>query len=379
MLSWRIAELDPSLRPGMLVRVPGHAGTWSISGWEWRESGIELELVRHLALEDRIPLRTDAGSPWHPLDRLSRPTELRVFELPWDGLGSGDARHLYAAAMTAGGPWAGAALYAKTGTSLQLIGHSGPLRAIGGELAHPLGASSCMRFESAASLVVRLGDPDAELVSTDTDGLARGANRLLVGSEVMQFAHAEPLGNSEWKLTGLLRGRGGTELAASVGHDAGAGATLLDEAIVALDSLEPLVAASVEFAAVGPAETEPVIAALENQGSSRQPPSPCHGKMAVTADGSLELTWVRRTRGGWQWLDEVEQPLVEQSELYEIGFGPASAPHRFYYSLLPHLTLDAATRLDLEISFPGEPVWVRQSGTFGKSRPLLLGNLSPAS
>lgn len=374
-LAWRVAQLDPALRPGSVVRAPGTAGTWLVAGWEWRESGVELELVRHLELDADAATDVDPGTGWRPRDRFPKPTRLRVFETPWDGIGSSEAVRLYAAVSSADGPWPGAALYSGTGTNLEPVGTGPVQRAIAGELSQPLSPSSAVRFEAAAQIRLRLYNEDSELRSTDTDGIARGANRLLVGSEVIQFAHAEPEGDGAWVLTGLLRGRGGTEQVASAGHEAGAGVTLLDDALILLDGDGASPSGSTEFAAIGLADTEPVHASLENQGASRRPPSPCHGTLSRTVDGALLLGWVRRARGGWNWLDEVEQPIVEQSELYEIGIGSAHNPHRTFSSSRTEFEVPAAILGELEISFPGAIVWVRQCGSFGKSQPLRLGEL----
>ena len=110
-LAWRVAELDPELPPGTIVRVPGQSGQWRIDGWEWRERGVELELRR---LPRGAPRQTaaDPGDALAPPDLIATPTELAAFELPWDGIGSGDTRQVYAALSSSSRGWTGAALYA---------------------------------------------------------------------------------------------------------------------------------------------------------------------------------------------------------------------------------------------------------------------------
>src|SRR3546814_15502306 len=57
-----------------------------------------------------------------------------------------------------------------------------------------------------------------------------------------------------------------------------------------------------------------------------RPLSPVHGWARTLADGTLELRWTRRARGAWLWSDGVDAPLHEQSERYQVGFGPVAAP-----------------------------------------------------
>ena len=78
----------------------------------------------------------------------------------------------------------------------------------------------------------------------------------------------------------------------------------------------------------------------------------------------------------WVWLDEVEQPLVEQVESYEIGMGPVDAPFATWLTGTPTLTITAAARAALAQDHPGATLWVRQCGSFARSDPLLLGPLA---
>jgi hypothetical protein len=84
---------------------------------------------------------------------------------------------------------------------------------------------------------------------------------------------------------------------------------------------------------------------------------------------------VRRARGAWTWPDGVEVPLVEESELYRVGFGPVDAPIAEWSSTKPQFTLDVATRSTLTGAAPARSLWVRQIGRFAQSDPLLLATL----
>ena len=373
-LLWRCAELDPQIQPGSLVIAPGKPGLWQVAGWEWRERGVELDLIRHRSAFGQGG-EADAGSGWAPPDRAASTSELRVFEIPWDGSGNTTQRQIFAAVSAATGRWSGAALYADRDGGLIALGQSAIQRAVTGSLVQELGPSSAIRFESASSLRVQLLDHDAELVPTTLAGLAQGDNRLLVGMEVIQFLSAEPLGDGSWELRGLLRGRGGTEFEAAQGHGSGTAITLLDDSLVPLGDI-PLALNETRFAALGLWDREAASALLENPHASLRPPAPVHCRMTLGSDGSGNFSWKRRARGQWLWLDEVAQPLVEESENYRLGYGPTSAPLASWSVNSPALSLSPSQVAELRSVKDGETFWVQQLGSFAASRPSYLGTLA---
>lgn len=375
-LAWRMATLDPALQPGVLVRAPGIPGTWRVAEWEWREGGIELQLVRQLNTSQLSEMPASPGAGWLPPDRQPQPSLMRAFELPWDGSGSSENRRVFVAAGAAAGPWSGAALYARQGTTLARLGHTGGLRATGGVLLDAMSGSNALRFEPDARLTVQLHDHDAVLEPSNLEDIARGANRLLVAGEILQFAAIEPLGAGKWELTGLLRGRGGTEAAARAGHPAGAAVTLIDDQLLALDPARQGMAGSTALAAIGLADSAPVEAPIENPGASRRPLTPCHPQAFPSATGGLCLAWTRRARGHWTWLDEVEQPLVEQTETYEVGVGNPEVPSRLFETSVPRFEIVPEVLAELTAALAGLPLWVRQRGSFGKSEALLLTTIA---
>ena len=374
IVSYRIAHLDPSLSPGTIVSLPDEAALWQVMSWEWRERGVELELARYRPDQTAQPI-SDPGRAWQPADREGAETVLRVFELPWDGVGMPSERKAYAAIGARAGRWPGARLYSERDGALSETGLFAARRAGTGRLVGELPSSASLRFESQARCIIALDDPAIGLPNVDPSGLAQWNNRLLVGSEVLQFATARPLGSGLWSLEGLLRGRGGTEAAAARGHVDGEFATVLDDRLVEMDQ-EVLASGGDAYAALGLTDTEAALATLEDRQASLRPPSPVHARLAVADDGALELSWVRRARGGWAWLDEVEQPLVEQSEQYELGIGPLETPYARWITRTPALRIEANDIAPLMEAHPAAEIWVRQVGTFARSDPARLGQIS---
>jgi hypothetical protein len=235
-----------------------------------------------------------------------------------------------------------------------------------------LAPSAGSLFDRLAAFEVDLVSAEFALDSTDVAGIAAGANMALVGGEVLQFLAADLIEGTRWRLTGLLRGRGGTEPMAMQGTPAGAAFALLDDAPVALDAARLGESDAVTIAAVGLADPEPVYAALTNAGLTRRPLTPVHGGAMENADGSLALEWCRRSRGSWRWLDGVEAPLNEQTERYLVGIGDSEAPGLRWETGAPALELDAASWTTIRGTYAGQPLWVRQIGATALSIPLLL-------
>lgn len=369
-ISWRTTDLDPSLSPGSIVRLPGEKGTWRIAEWEWREKGVELQLTRVLpaSAEAAPPVPTDPGRANLPDDLTVPETRLSAFEMPWDGTGAGSTPAVFAAVSSSEAGWKGAALYADRGDGeLHSLGSSGRRRAIVGTTENALPALSPLILDRSTSLVVTLASADFVLSDAAPRQLAAGANLALVGKEIIQFATATALGVSRWKLSGLLRGRGGTE-AGAISHLAGETFVLLDEKPVSVD---PAIVGAQPYAtlvAIGPGDAGPVTSAIALRGVTLRPLRPVHPRAEPLAGGGLRLTWARRARGAWEWTDGVDVPLAETRESYIVGYGEPSAPAAAWTVDVPRLELDPQSAAEgLAQGF-----FVKQVGTYAQSGPTLF-------
>lgn len=372
---WRTGELDPRLVPGAIVRIPDSPGHWLLRNWEWFDRGIELELER--IAPSRSSIRASDPGEGLPLSDLAIPaTQLTATEIPSDGNVNPATPLIFAALSAASNAWRGAAIFAVQGTALVEIGTSGSQRAVIGTLDEPLPPSAALLFEPQARAMVTLAADDLGFSDSDLDGLASGANRLLIGGEVVQFARAEPLGAGRWQLTGLLRGRGGTEHSAALGHGAQTPLVLLDDSLVPLDPELAPPLASTRVAAIGTGDGDAVIAPLANPGLSRRPPCPVHARLRLGQDGARTFSWTRRARGQWRWDSVVELPLVEERELYRVGFGPIDAPHASWTTTIAELALAQAEVSNLTATHGPGNLWVRQIGTYDQSPALFLAALS---
>jgi hypothetical protein len=377
-LLWRSSELDPACRPGTLVTVPGLPGIWRVMTWEWRDSGVELSLARtpFAGAPPTLSLPSDTGRAATAPDREIGTTWLRALELPWDGSGAGDVPLLRAAVSSSSSGWTGAALYLDEGDG-QLVpaGSSGRVRATAGTCVGTLAPASPLMIDRRNTLTVQLIGEDMILADATLRQLAMGANRALVGNEIIQFCRATPLGGGQWRLDTLLRGRGGTEQAIA-NHAAGEAFVLLDDALAVLDGSAAAHSPATRVKAIGAADEGPASADILCRGLTQKPLFPVHPRAVRLADGSLQLTWVRRARAAWLWRDQVDTPLHEQSEAYEVLLGSEAEALSIWVTSAPELTIPAATVSELMAAHPGRPLIVRQRGSYASSAPLYLATLS---
>jgi hypothetical protein len=145
-------------------------------------------------------------------------------------------------------------------------------------------------------------------------------NAALLGNEIIQWRNATLLAENLYELSGLLRGRRGTEWA--VGSHA-----IGDKFVVlATGSLYRMVMASTQIGQTAYYKALPSGGDWDDaaqtshkfNAASLRCFSPVHLKGARDELGNLTLTWARRTRWNGEWLDEIDIPLFEAEEAYQI-------------------------------------------------------------
>lgn len=377
-LSWRTSELDPEVAPGSVVSLSEFPGRWRVEEWELRQSGVELSLVRVVpdGTEASPPALVDPGRI-NPLPDLpAPPTTLAAFELPADGTGTVNTVRVFAAVTSAGANWSGAAMFSDDGSgSLQSLGPSGRTRSIVGVVTQALGPANPLLVDRGRSLTVELLADDMALANATAAQMAAGANKALIGSEIVQFARAEPLGGRSWRLSGLLRGRGGTESAVA-GHVVGEPFALLDQRLRQLDPALVSSSPATQIVAAGRGDPDPVVSPIALRGISLRPPSPVHGRSEVLADGSLELCWTRRARGSWLWPDGADTPLVEETERYLVTYGTMGSEIANWTVDTNQFQISLSQKAALQASLPGGSFHVRQLGSYAMSEPGFLTQLA---
>ncbi len=160
---------------------------------------------------------------------------------------------------------------------------------------------------------------EGELASAPMLDVLNGANAALLGDEIIQFRTATMLSGGVYRLTGLLRGRRGTEWACG-SHSNGDRFILLEAGTVQRLSL-PLSDVAKDYAYKGVMSgadwDDAPVQHFTFKAQSLKCLSPVHVTGSRSA-GNLTISWIRRTRWYGDWLDGIDVPLFEASEAYQV-------------------------------------------------------------
>lgn len=357
-LDWRAI----GVAPGDRVSIAGEAGRWRVSGWSLEAMVLTLDLVRLARAPMAVPAAPGRviGAP----DLLAGETIVHAVELPSldDTLLSAPRLSVFAAGTGAG--WRSAALQLSLdgGAQWNPVGASAAAAVLGAVMTAP-GVASAALVDRRNSLIVDLAHEGMLLNDADDAALDAGINLALVGDELLQFAQAEQIGPLRWRLSGLLRGRRGTEWAIGA---AGLGDRFIlvePDAMVTIDLPVTALGGTASVMAAGPGDDAPPVATAAISGASIVPPSPA-ALTAIVGD-MVAITWHRRSRIGWRWIDGVDAPLGEEVERYRVTIHSGDGVSAIHETNVPQLGLPA-------IAGPAPFVEVRQIGVHGLSRPAVL-------
>lgn len=249
------------------------------------------------------------------------PVDLLLMDLPALTDADNDAGY-YAASkpLLTNGDFRGA-LFLKSpdsGGTFSIVGSVTTPVAAGEIVGTPPGIGPTTIFDEGGEITVDLEYGEMES-RTEADVL-NGANAAAIGAhgrwEIVQFKNATNVIGSIWTVSGLLRGRRGTE------HNVGA--TIKGDRFVML-STGDITRINSDIASIGktvyfksiPIGTSPEGAAVsefEGEGMALKPFSPVHIAADREVDGSISLSWVRRDRLG----SDTVIPMSESSIDFEI-------------------------------------------------------------
>ncbi|CAA9365415.1 MAG: hypothetical protein AVDCRST_MAG93-7937 [uncultured Chloroflexia bacterium] len=114
-------------------------------------------------------------------------------------------------------------------------------------------------------------------------------------------------------------------------------------------------------------EEEPARANLVITGEALRPPAPVHLRAERTSAGDLNISWVRRSRSGWDWVSE-ETPLGEETESYRLSLTGPGVSRRVTVNS-PSYVYTAAEQAADGLAGKAVETAVVQVGTTGASRP----------
>jgi hypothetical protein len=202
------------------------------------------------------------------------------------------------------------------------------------------------RWDRANVLRVKLGggmlasaDPLLVLGSSNLAAIEAGEGVW----EIFQFATATLVAPLTYDLSDLLRGQYGTEGAMVSAIPAGARVVLLNAALVQVDMTASDVGLAYNWK-YGSSRYDighpsfVTRSAFAFQGIGLRPLSPCHVSGSFEASGDLTVNWIRRTRQDGDGWEQVEVPLGEDIEAYEIDVMDGANVARTLSSNAPSVT-----------------------------------------
>lgn len=307
-----------ALQPGHWLRPEGLGGAWRVEEMEWADMAVHLTLRAVPQSSTDGPV-ADGGHAVAQIDDPVGPTRLVLVETPQLGDAPVQEPQLFAAACGGGRQWRGALLLKEEGAGDYAVLGRTAGRAVIGTLLSALPPGTPHLFDMAHEIDVLLDDNDAQLAPAGDSALLNGANACMVGEELMQFGTARQIAPGVWRLGRLLRGRRGSE-ARREGHAAGDGFLLLERG-----SLFPVTGAGlapgarIGVAAQGVGDVELPVARRTLDGRAILPLAPVHLAAVGSVGTGFALSWVRRSRLGWAWVDGVDAPLGEEREAYLVS------------------------------------------------------------
>lgn len=249
----------------------------------------------------------------------------------------------YIAMNGTGDGWRGAQLYESTdgGTnydSLLSVSTAASMGTAAGALPD-FGGGNTFDESGTVSVVMRAG---MTLTSATELQVVNGANMAVLGApgrwEVIQFKNATLTGTNTYLLSGLLRGRRGTEWATGT-HGAGDAFILFNSA--AWERIDDADIGLARLYKAPPFRTSLSSAAAQSFTDTAvglKPFAPVLLGGGFGESGDASLSWTRRSRLTGEWRDNVDVSLGEESEAYQVEIWDAD-----FETLKRTISVSAAT------------------------------------
>jgi len=248
-------------------------------------------------------------------------TDLQLLDIPLVADGDFPNGYYYAVAGLSPTGWPGAVLFKSDdgGVNFAEIADTSNPSSIGRALSVLGDFAGGNTFDELNSVNVVIDSGSPALDSSNTLGVLNGANTAMLGAEMIQFRTATLVSGSVYTLSGLLRGRRGTDWAMG-SHATGDIFVLLPANNVNGPFAELASTRVYRGITLGaPLSSEGNIS-FSNDGTALRPYAPVALGGGRNAAGDIILNWTRRTRIGGAWLDFVDVPLSETVESYQVLF-----------------------------------------------------------
>lgn len=224
-------------------------------------------------------------------------------------------------------------------------------------------------FDELNTVSVKLVSQNQELSSATELSVLNGSNACLIGSEIVQFKTATLTAPKTYTLSGLLRGRKGTEWAMST-HATGDRFVLFSATttyILPMSSSEYNLARLYKAPPFGTLLADAPAIEFTNTAVAQKPLSPVLVGGGRDASDNLTINWQRRTRIGGSW-NGFEAPLGEATEEYEVDILDVYGDVLRTIEVTAETATYSAANQTSDGITPGDPIEVEvyQIGSYGR-------------
>lgn len=337
-LTLRLPPSRLNVEPGTIMRTAVVAGSWVVE----KTTIDAFVTIAELRPDTRpnVAIAGDGGRAVGNRDVVESAATLAIIDIV-DVTGSGlETPRIAIAASCASEGW--------RPRSLSISGAGVLISALSAGRKSFLGRASTVLADGTAELMDQVNSVDVELIdaeqwltSCDEEALGSGTNLALLGQEALQFGSAVSLGGGRFRLSQLLRARAGTEWAIST-HVAGEVFCVLEADRLAIVE-KPLTARGSTLRVQDDREAS---AEAQFNAEAVRPLSPVDVRAALDSGGALDVSWTRRSRVGFAWLDEVDAPIGESSEQYRVAL-IGSAQRLEFTCTVPSIHISSAAMASL--------------------------------
>ena len=205
-------------------------------------------------------------------------------------------------------------------------------------------------FDEINSVTVVLSNGDMSLSSVTEVQVLNKYNVALLGSEIIQFRDATLIAANTYTLTGLLRGRKGTERNTG-SHSVGEKFIVLDSNTTwraVLTTAEIGLARTYKAVTIGMTLQQTVANAFTNTAEALECYEPIDVAVGLDSSGNATINWKRQNRLSQEWRDYADVPQSEATESYTIEIyatGAFAVLKRTLTSSTPTVSYSAANQV----------------------------------
>ncbi|MCF8473067.1 MAG: phage tail protein [Emcibacter sp.] len=350
-VSFSLSQKYADLLPGDIITmtIAGEAQDFLLQEVEIGSQGINCQAMRFSnSLLDRNSFADSGNIPIQTVETLAI-SQFFPLDMP-NIMGENVTSPVFFWSAGAGtGKWNGAGLFISRDndqTYSQIDTVLSPV--ISGIVDNIMSDGPTAYWDYGNDLLVRLDNANYSISGETAEAVLNGANIAWVGGEIIQFQQAVLEPDGRYRLSGLLRGRRGTEHFVS-NHVISEIFILLTETTTSISALNFSDIGKIRhFKAVTVGGRVEDVLPLEYQYDAEvlKPFSPVHAQGVRDSIGNLTITWIRRSRISGEWLDNADVPLGELYEKYDVEILNGSNVVRILTSEMPEILYPASLQVD---------------------------------